>query len=114
MVLLPRTKKIIVLAECGRSSVVVALNNAPDFKRHFAHSLHRFRGSCLKTGYPERAASARQDRLIAIKRIFHLLGRYTHCVAISNNRLLRFDGDSALFQWKDYRQPHCLSERFSL
>jgi hypothetical protein len=31
------------------------------------------------------------------------LGRYTHRVAISNNRLLRFDGDSVLFRWKDYR-----------
>jgi hypothetical protein len=31
------------------------------------------------------------------------LGRYTHRVAISNNRLLRLDGDSVLFRWKDYR-----------
>ncbi|MGF6369021.1 hypothetical protein OKW40_001771 [Paraburkholderia sp. RAU6.4a] len=35
--------------------------------------------------------------------VLDYLGRYTHRVAISNNRLLRFDGDSVLFQWKDYR-----------
>jgi hypothetical protein len=35
--------------------------------------------------------------------VLDYLGRYTHRVAISNNRLLRLDGDSVLFQWKDYR-----------
>ena len=30
------------------------------------------------------------------------LGRYTHRVAISNHRLLAFDGDHVTFQWKDY------------
>ena len=35
--------------------------------------------------------------------VLDYLGRYTHRVAISNNRLLRFDGDSVLFRWKDYR-----------
>ncbi len=35
--------------------------------------------------------------------VLDYLGRYTDRVAISNNRLLRFDGDSVLFQWKDYR-----------
>lgn len=34
--------------------------------------------------------------------VLDYLGRYTHRVAISNNRLLRFDGDSVLFRWKDY------------
>lgn len=31
------------------------------------------------------------------------LGRYTHRVAISNNRLLAMDGDQVRFQYKDYR-----------
>ncbi|SAL31928.1 Putative transposase [Caballeronia udeis] len=31
------------------------------------------------------------------------LGRYTHRVAISNNRLLSFDGHVVQFRWKDYR-----------
>jgi hypothetical protein len=30
------------------------------------------------------------------------LGRYTHRVAISNHRLLAFDGERVTFQWKDY------------
>ena len=31
------------------------------------------------------------------------LSRYTHRVAISNSRLVAFDGHSVTFQWKDYR-----------
>jgi len=31
------------------------------------------------------------------------LSRYTHRVAISNNRLIRADADTVAFKWKDYR-----------
>lgn len=31
------------------------------------------------------------------------LSRYTHRVAISNSRLVAFDGDRVTFKWKDYR-----------
>ena len=31
------------------------------------------------------------------------LSRYTHRVAISNNRLIGADGDTVAFRWKDYR-----------
>lgn len=31
------------------------------------------------------------------------LGRYTHKVAISNNRILSLENDVVSFQWKDYR-----------
>jgi hypothetical protein len=31
------------------------------------------------------------------------LARYTHRVAISNSRLIAFDGSSVIFSWKDYR-----------
>ncbi len=34
------------------------------------------------------------------------LGRYTHRVAISNQRLLALTDSHVTFQWKDYRQPH--------
>jgi len=34
------------------------------------------------------------------------LGRYTHRVAISNERLLAVQDDSVTFQWKDYRHKH--------
>jgi len=33
------------------------------------------------------------------------LSLYTHRVAISNSRLLRYDGDTVTFKWKDYRAP---------
>ena len=35
--------------------------------------------------------------------VLDYLGRYTHRVAISNNRLLDFVDDQVTFQWKDYR-----------
>ena len=35
-------------------------------------------------------------------RVLRYLGRYTHRVAISNQRLLSFDGDRVSFRWKDY------------
>jgi hypothetical protein len=34
--------------------------------------------------------------------VLRYLGRYTHRVAISNHRLLAFDGDRVTFAWKDY------------
>jgi hypothetical protein len=34
--------------------------------------------------------------------VLHYLGRYTHRVAISNHRLLAFDGERVSFRWKDY------------
>jgi len=36
-------------------------------------------------------------------RVLEYLGRYTHRVAISNQRLLAVDDDTVTFQWKDYR-----------
>src|ERR1700739_3159954 len=35
-------------------------------------------------------------------RVLRYLGRYTHRVAISNQRLLSFDGRCVRFRWKDY------------
>ncbi len=35
-------------------------------------------------------------------RVLAYLGRYTHRVAISNHRLLAFDGERVTFRWKDY------------
>ena len=36
------------------------------------------------------------------ERVLRYLGRYTHRVAISNQRLLCFDGHSVSFRWRDY------------
>jgi hypothetical protein len=40
------------------------------------------------------------------QQVLQYLGRYTHRVAISNQRLLAFQDDQVSFQWKDYRHPH--------
>ncbi len=37
------------------------------------------------------------------RQVLNYLGRYTHRVAISNNRLLKMDGDRVTFAWKDYK-----------
>jgi hypothetical protein len=36
------------------------------------------------------------------EQVLRYLGRYTHRVAISNHRLVSFDGDNVTFRWKDY------------
>src|SRR5882672_9029513 len=47
------------------------------------------------------------------QRVLDYLGRYTHRVAISNNRLLSMDNDQITFRWKDYRQ-HDKQKRMTL
>ncbi len=37
------------------------------------------------------------------QQVLDYVGRYTHRIAISNNRLLGIDGDKVCFRWKDYR-----------
>ena len=36
------------------------------------------------------------------ERVVSYLGRYTHCVAISNHRLIDFDSKRVRFRWRDY------------
>src|SRR2546425_11927898 len=36
------------------------------------------------------------------EQVLRYLGRYTHRVAISNHRLISFDGDHVRFRWRDY------------
>jgi hypothetical protein len=36
------------------------------------------------------------------EQVLQYLGRYTHRVAISNQRLVRMDGEQVVFTWKDY------------
>src|SRR5580698_4268553 len=38
--------------------------------------------------------------------VLDYVGRYTHRVAISNNRLVSMDGGRVSFQWKDYRDDN--------
>jgi len=51
----------------------------------------------------------RQDWVVYAKpafggpeQVIRYLGRYTHRVAISNHRLIAFDGDHVTFRWRDY------------
>jgi hypothetical protein len=51
----------------------------------------------------------RQDWVVYAKpafggpqQVLRYLGRYTHRVAISNHRLVSFDGERVTFRWKDY------------
>lgn len=45
----------------------------------------------------------RQTALRGPEQVLNYLGRYTHRVAISNNRLLDIDNGKVAFRWKDYR-----------
>lgn len=62
-------------------------------------------------GFAERIAQAKQtDWVVYTKRPFagpqqvlDYVGRYTHRVAISNNRLIDIDNGRVKFHWKDYR-----------
>jgi hypothetical protein len=38
--------------------------------------------------------------------VLRYLGRYTHRVAISNHRLIAFDGERVTFRWKDYARSN--------
>jgi hypothetical protein len=40
------------------------------------------------------------------QQVLQYLGRYTHRIAISNNRLLSVEQDKVRFRWKDYRNGH--------
>jgi hypothetical protein len=51
----------------------------------------------------------RQDWVVYAKpafggpeQVLRYLGRYTHRVAISNHRLMSFDGNQVTFRWRDY------------
>lgn len=39
------------------------------------------------------------------RQVIEYLGRYTHRVAIGNQRLIAANSDEVTFQWKDYRRP---------
>lgn len=42
------------------------------------------------------------------KQVLSYLGRYTHRVAISNNRILQVDNQQVTFSWRDYNQDYKL------
>lgn len=40
------------------------------------------------------------------QQVLNYLGRYTHRVAISNSRIVDFDGENVTFKWKDYKDNY--------
>ena len=77
-------------------------------KLQFFSSLERL---CNPQAFAEYLAPLRQTEWVVYakppfggpKRVLDYLGRYTHRVAISNNRLLGTDHGKVAFRWKDYR-----------
>jgi len=92
------------------------------FRGKFCTGLKRlYRKNRLRCAGPAAALSApkqfhrllrmlhRQDWVVYAKpafggplKVLRYLGRYTHRIAISNHRLLAFDGERVTFRWKDY------------
>lgn len=93
------------------------------FRGKFLHMLEKayldgeleFYGSMLEYEYDQLFQAflntlRRKDWVVYCKETFsgpeaviEYLGRYTHRVCISNNRILRFEGGTVTFKWKDYR-----------
>jgi hypothetical protein len=97
-----------VLSRVFRGKFVAGLRRAYRQKRLCFH------GPIADLKEPKRFASFlrtvfRQDWVVYAKpafggptQVLRYLGRYTHRVAISNHRLLAFDGERVTFRWKDY------------
>jgi hypothetical protein len=97
-----------VLSRVFRGKFVAGL------RRAFRHRKLRFHGPIAALSEPKRFASFlrtvfRQDWVVYAKpafggptQVLRYLGRYTHRVAISNHRLLAFDGERVTFRWKDH------------
>ena len=83
-------------------------------KRAFRRQRLRLAGHNAALAQPQAFAAFlrtlfRQDWVVYAKpsfggpaQVLRYLGRYTHRVAISNHRLLAFDGERVRFRWKDY------------
>ena len=42
--------------------------------------------------------------------VIQYLGRYTHRVAISNERIIKIEGDEVTFKWRDYKDNNKMKE----
>jgi hypothetical protein len=97
-----------VLSRVFRGKFVAGL------KRAYRKKLLRLSGTSLMLTEPKQLLAFvrtlfRQDWIVYAKpafggaeQVLKYLGRYTHRVAISNHRLLAFDGERVTFRWKDY------------
>ena len=83
-------------------------------KRAFAQKRLRFAGliehlaepksfaACLRKLHQHQWVVYAKPPFDGPQQVLRYLGRYTHRVAISNHRLLAFDGNSVTFRWRDY------------
>src|SRR5215475_6114760 len=83
-------------------------------KRAVRHGRLTFAGAIARMAEPKCFGAFlrtlfRQDCVVYAKpafggpeQVLRYLGRYTHRVAISNHRLIAFDGNSVTFRWRDY------------
>lgn len=97
-----------VLSRVFRGKFVAGL------RRLYRRGELRCEGPCAAFADPKQFAQLirllhRQEWVVYAKQAFggptqalRYLGRYTHRVAISNHRLLAFDGERVTFRWKDY------------
>lgn len=75
---------------------------------HFYHALEELQAPAVFARY---LAPVRKTEWVVYakppfggpQQVLEYLGRYTHRVAISNNRLINFADDQVRFRWKDYR-----------
>ena len=100
---------VTVLSRVFRGKFLVALNRA------FNNDNLRFAGklswlSAKKSFGSYISIAAKKDWFVYCKppfggpeQVLQYLGRYTHRIAISNHRLIRFKDGRVVFRWKDYR-----------
>ena len=119
----PLARRYTMLISCGPNFFLPVRVLSRLFRRLFLRSLQRafdsgklqFRGRLEPlrdrlTFVRHLAPLKRQEWVVYAKRPFagphqvlDYVGRYTHRVAISNNRLLDIENGQVRFQWKDYR-----------
>jgi hypothetical protein len=88
--------RLIALHDAGRLSFFGSMAHLTD-RRAFLRHLSPVRRKCWVVY--AKAPFAGPQAVLAY------LSRYTHRVAISNRRLIRFDEDGVTFRYKDYRRP---------
>lgn len=98
-----------VLSKLFRRLFLLALQGAFDAGRlRFFHSL---RPLADRVSFARYLAKSKRHRWVVYakrpfagpQQVLDYVGRYTHRVAISNNRLLDIEGGQVRFKWKDYR-----------
>jgi hypothetical protein len=98
-----------VLSRLFRRLFLESLEKAFDSgKLHFFTALEPLRD---RTAFAQHLARAKASEWVVYakrpfagpQQVLDYVGRYTHRVAISNNRLLDIENDQVRFQWKDYR-----------